>query len=111
MIENGEYMRCGDCEFSYGVNEDDNYGYCSCCGSRIILDEANSVGDENELVCDSCADTYCKRCECCNNLYYTQDIHYHKGTDMYLCPWCFRDAGEEKVNNFRSLKDFIHNFS
>ena len=110
MIENGEYMRCGDCEFSYGVNEDDNYGYCSCCGSRIILDEANSVGDENELVCDSCADIYCKRCECCNNLYYTQDIHYHKGTDMYLCPWCFRDAGEEKVDNFKSLKDFARNF-
>ena len=29
---------------------------------------------------------------------------------MYLCPWCFRDADEEKVDNFKSLKDFARNF-
>ena len=110
MIENGEYMRCGDCEFSYGEEEDDNYGYCACCGSRMIIDDANSVGDDNELVCDSCVDIYCKRCECCNNLYYTQDIQYHKGEDLYLCPWCFRDA-DEKVDKFKSLKDFVKNFT
>ena len=108
QIENSEYMRCFDCELQYGDSDDDNIAYCACCDSRIFVEDAEEVGDDGALVCPACADTQCKRCEACGNLYFNNEITYNREKEMYLCPWCSRDADEGKDIKRYNLRNYIN---
>ena len=73
LIFNPETMRCDDCELKYGIEENDVYGTCDCCGARIYIDDANIVNNGNDYVCDSCYDKYCFTCDCCGEVFYNSE--------------------------------------
>ncbi len=73
LILNAETMRCDDCELEFGTEENDVYSTCDCCGARIYIDDAVSVGDDGDLVCDSCFRKNCFTCDCCGEIYYETD--------------------------------------
>lgn len=73
LIHNPETMRCDDCELEYGTEENDVYSSCDCCGARIYVDDAICVGDDGDLICDSCFHAHAFVCDCCGNVYYEAD--------------------------------------
>lgn len=92
-------MLCTDCELEYGHCDNEDIGYCECCGRRILMDDSYpvSVGyGEFQYVCSYCADTECIRCESCGNLVYSNDICFDRQTESYLCTDCYNDRLENK---------------
>ena len=78
-------------------------------GSTVLADgKTIEVGDDGALVCPACADTQCKRCEACGNLYFNNEITYNREKEMYLCPWCSRDADEGKDIKRYNLRNYIN---
>lgn len=94
LISNSETMMCDDCEIEYGHEENDIYGVCDCCGTRIVRDDATWVGDE--LVCDACFAKECFICECCDEVFYTADRIYDKKYGEYTCPWCYEERRKKE---------------
>ena len=99
VISNAETMRCDDCEMRYGFEENDTYGSCACCGARIYLDDAVTVGDCEEAVCDSCYETQCFVCDCCGETYYKTDRMYvviNDSEESWFCKHCYEDYQDSK---------------
>ena len=99
LIHNSETMRCDDCELKFGTEDNDVYSSCDCCGARIYVDDAISVGDDGDLVCDLCYDTQCFVCECCDNVYYDTDrvfvpSKYCEDDGSWYCRRCYEDSEE-----------------
>lgn len=88
LINNPETMRCDDCELAYGVEENDYYCSCSCCGRRMYVDDAYIVGDSEDLVCSQCFNSECFVCDSCEQFYYNEDKYYCEETDTYVCKHC-----------------------
>ena len=82
-------MLCVDCELEYGVSENEVFCRCSCCGRRMLDDDAFWVQDE--YVCQSCYDAHVSHCDNCNRATYSADIQYLKEEEAYLCPDCYYD--------------------
>lgn len=96
MIDNPETMRCDDCELEHGIEENDVYGYCDCCGTRIYIDDAVCVGEDGDLVCDSCYQNHCFVCEECGQVYYEEQKVFvpdknNEDEGCYVCRGCFED--------------------
>ncbi len=97
IITNPEIMRCDDCELEFGIEDNDIYNTCDCCGARIFVDDSIGVGDEGEIVCESCYDNYCFVCDDCGCVYYNEEKVYIPGTDYYpeegiwVCKQCYED--------------------
>lgn len=85
-------MMCEECELEYGSSDNDLFTYCDSCGRRIYVDDSYSVGDET--VCSHCFDKYCRRCECCGDLMYDDQIHYHEPSQQYVCDYCLEELTE-----------------
>ena len=92
-ITNPETMMCDDCELEYGHEENEIYGTCDCCGARIVRDDAISVG-YYDLVCESCYQTECFVCDCCDEVFYKSDQHYDKEHEDYVCTQCYEERRE-----------------
>lgn len=96
LISDPETMRCNDCELNFGTEENDVYGVCDCCGTRIYIDDAMVVGDNEELVCDACFHAYAFVCDCCGNAYFDSDRifvpdKYNKECGSWYCRRCHED--------------------
>lgn len=99
VVLNPETMRCDECEITYGFEENDTYGCCSCCGARIYIDDAICVGDE--YICDSCYETQCFVCDYCGEVYFNSEKMYvpgkHEDDDgSWYCKDCFENQQEKK---------------
>ena len=99
LIRNPETMRCDDCELNYGVEDNDIYGFCDCCGARIYLEDAISVNDGDELICSNCYDAHCFICDCCGNVYYNEEKVYiadesDESLDTWYCRHCYENCKE-----------------
>lgn len=95
----GDTMLCTDCELEYGHCDNDDVGYCECCGRRILIDDAYSVYDNNgeiQYVCSYCAESECIKCESCGNLVYNYNICFDRKTESYLCSNCFNNILENR---------------
>lgn len=96
LISNPETMRCDDCELEFGTEENDVYGYCDCCGTRIYVDDAICVGDDGDLICDSCFHAHAFICDCCGNVYYEADRVFvpnenNEEEGSWYCRGCYDD--------------------
>lgn len=96
IIRNPETMRCDDCELAFGTEENDSYSTCDCCGARIYVDDAICVGDDGDLICDSCFHLHAFVCDCCGGVYYEEDkvfIPDKKDPDegRWYCRGCYED--------------------
>lgn len=96
LIENSETMRCDDCELQYGTEENDVYTSCDCCGARIYVDDGITIGDDGELICESCFENEAFVCEHCNGVYWNSDKVFIPDKDnedegRYICRGCYED--------------------
>ena len=96
LIHNPETMRCDDCELEYGTEENDVYSSCDCCGARIYVDDAICVGDDGDLICDSCFHAHAFVCDCCGNVYYEADKVFipdknNEEDGSWYCRGCYED--------------------
>ena len=94
LIAHPETMRCDDCESQYGYEENETWGSCANCGRRIYIDDAPSVGEYDELVCDDCYNNYCFVCDNCGETYYNSEKHcieIDEDTVEYVCPHCYEN--------------------
>ena len=96
LIRNPETMRCDDCELEYGTEENDVYSSCDCCGARIYVDDAICVGDDGDLICDSCFHAHAFVCDCCGNVYYEADRVFvpnknNEEDGSWYCRGCYED--------------------
>ena len=89
-------MMCERCELEHGNSDNDLFTFCDNCGRRIYVDDSYVVGDET--VCSHCFDKYCRKCECCGEILYEDQIHYHEPTQQYVCEFCLEELNEEKEN-------------
>lgn len=96
LISNPETMRCDDCELNFGTEENDIYGACDCCGRRIYVDDAVAVGDDGDLICNSCFHTQAFFCDCCGGAYYEADRVFvldenNEEDGLWYCRSCYED--------------------
>ena len=96
LIRNPETMRCDDCELEYGTEENDVYSSCDCCGARIYVDDAICVGDDGDLICDSCFHAHAFVCDYCGNVYYEADRVFVADKDneeggSWYCRGCYEE--------------------
>ena len=96
LISNPETMRCDDCELAFGTEENDVYSTCDCCGARIYVDDAICVGDDGDLICDSCFHSHAFVCDCCGGVYYEADKVFIPDKNdeehgRWFCRGCYED--------------------
>lgn len=101
VITNAETMRCDHCEMEFGYEENDTYGSCACCNARIYLDDAISVGDTGELICDSCYTNECFICDCCDEVFYKSERVYvpvgrEGDEEVWYCRHCYENYKENQ---------------
>lgn len=85
-------MMCETCELEHGTSDNEMFTYCDCCGRRVFFDETYGVGDEE--VCEDCYHKHCTRCECCEEVVWNEDIHYHEESEQYICTFCLEEKSE-----------------
>ena len=95
VLDGSGTMRCYDCEFKYGTEPNDVFGYCDCCGRRIVLDDANYIENDDLVYCDHCYDIHYAECEECGNVYRKEDMHYVRTEGIYVCDYCYEQEEEE----------------
>lgn len=100
IIENPETMRCDDCELEYGVEENDVYTFCDCCGARMCVDDGVPVNDGAELVCDRCYASKCFICDCCGEVFYDDQRVFVSdgGHESWYCTHCYHNHKENEEN-------------
>lgn len=87
-------LQCTDCELKYGECEDDAvFGYCACCESRIILEEAKSI--DGVYVCQNCYEIETADCGMCGNRAFKDELIYSEEQCCYICQWCKYDLAEQ----------------
>jgi hypothetical protein len=96
LISNAETMRCDDCELEFGTEENDVFGSCDCCGARIYVDDAISVGDDGDLICDHCFSSHAFVCDCCGGVFYEGDKvfipdKHNEDEGQWYCRGCYED--------------------
>jgi hypothetical protein len=95
-LTGADTMMCEQCELEHGHSENELFTICDSCGRRIYTDDSYAVGDESW--CQHCFDKYARKCECCGEVMYEEQIHYHEGTQQYVCEYCLEELNEEKEN-------------
>lgn len=92
ILSSGDTMMCEDCEYKYGNSDSDLFSYCEACGDRHYTDDLIRVQDS--WICKSCVDKYCRKCECCHEYVFSEDLKYIEKHDSYVCPECYENYCE-----------------
>lgn len=87
-IDNPETMRCPECELEFGYEENDVYGTCDICGSRMLWDDATYMGDDYRL-CPHCVDTHTYTCPQCGELIFMDERKWLESNEEYYCETCY----------------------
>lgn len=97
IIALSETMRCDACELEYGTEENDIFGVCDCCGSRMMWDDAVWINDDYRI-CPRCAETQTYSCPRCGEIIFKEDMRYHAGKDEYYCINCIDEMMEDELD-------------
>ena len=100
-IQLTEAMTCVDCEEQYGSLDSDEFGYCTCCGRHIYLEDAYWIHDEP--LCEQCYDTEAKRCERCDAIYFKDELTFDRKTEKMICSYCKKNLDDERPFNFHFI--------
>lgn len=90
VFEGGSTLMCYDCELKYGDTENDSFGFCSKCGTRIDME--NAYWYEDEPYCNDCYHNMGEECDNCGCLYPTEEMLYDEANDQYFCRWCTEEG-------------------
>ena len=85
-ITYSDTMLCAACEVEYGHLNNDDFGYCVCCGEHFQLDTGILTLQGN--VCPQCTQTEIKECDQCGELMLKDDLIFDKKVGRYICPMC-----------------------
>ncbi len=95
VLDGSGTMRCYDCEFEYGTEESDVFGYCDKCGMRMELEDAHYIENDEAAYCQECYERYCARCENCGEVELIENMHYVRTEGVYVCDYCYQQEEEE----------------
>lgn len=98
LITSSPLLRCDDCEYDFGEDNSEYFGYCDCCESRCYRDDMVYVNGLDGYVCPECLAKETLECESCTGIWYTCDITYDRDRKKYICPTCreyFNQEGNE----------------
>lgn len=104
-------FQCVDCECEYGsCEDDDDFGYCECCGARVYLgDDTDVYYVDGSIVCSHCAELETIVCQNCGERFFKNEIIFDREHESYLCEDCYdsivREAPQRHRNSFRALFD------
>lgn len=82
-------MRCFVCELENGTESNDTFGYCDCCGERVVLDDCVYSDATDNVYCAACADDVLRQCHCCGGECEI-DQGYIDEDDNFYCSYCAR---------------------
>ena len=88
LIEISESMLCSNCEIEYGHLDDDEFGFCDCCGRHFYLDDGLWLASESAQICPECARTEVFSCQSCGQMHYTANMVYDRKNAIYCCEEC-----------------------
>ena len=90
ILEGSDTMRCYFCELNYGTTENDMFGFCACCGTR--LDTNNGYYYDEQLYCKECYEESFDTCSMCGDTYPKESM-YVDDDGEYVCCYCNRERG------------------
>lgn len=95
-LHNGGSMMCLECDFKYGVEENEYFAFCDCCGERHYREDCWWLSND-DVVCDYCYHNECFTCPECGEVMCNSN-KYCIEEDSYVCYCCYVDKynGEEK---------------
>lgn len=97
VIGAADTMMCENCELEYGNSENDLFGYCECCGSRVFTEDLIFI-NPGIYYCESCFNDCCVVCEGCGDSILKEDAYYDEELDMYLCKDCYYSRNRREEN-------------
>lgn len=99
LIEpNSDTMMCFSCELDYGKMVNNTFGFCDCCGERILLDDATYLEYNNKIYCATCVGKQLIRCNFCDDLLDKNDA-VQDDDGNYYCADCWDDKNEEDIEH------------
>lgn len=85
ILEGEDTLMCYDCELKWGGSENNLFGYCWNCDSRIPTEQGVYAAN-GELYCYECAANYLQECDECEELYNKESL-ISVDNNLY-CPRC-----------------------
>lgn len=101
-IVDGSTMMCDECELEYGTSDNENYGYCDCCGRRMHWDDLEYITDDYR-VCPDCFQEKAFICPQCGEVIFAGDEIYYAPNDEYYCSDCVENFQENEKKRTKSL--------
>lgn len=87
IINDCSSMMCYDCEYEYGISENEDFGFCEKCNTRLEMNNAYFVTDY--VLCESCYDEHVEHCVSCGDKNMKDNLIQYDGE--YWCPYCWEN--------------------
>ena len=94
-INHGYLPHCDACEIEYGQADNDDFGFCDCCGKHEFTDALWYLDDYT--YCADCWETHVVECDRCGGLERKEDLYLIKDTEgnqKYVCEDCLEETYE-----------------
>lgn len=101
IVETEDYIFCSsDCAYDYG------YEQCDDCGTWVYRNSYGFTTHDGRFICEECYENYYFTCQCCDEIYHTDDSCYVDEEDEYICYNCYNQSLERKrrVCNYHYYK-------
>lgn len=90
VLDEGGTMMCYDCEYQYGISNNNYFTTCDCCGNRILMENVHYLSND-DCYCDECYDKYAVTCVCCGETARKDNMYEDKDGNWY-CRDCYRGS-------------------
>lgn len=101
-------MLCKECELKIGsLDNEDEIGFCSCCGQRIFVEDGFIVG--GELLCSHCYETETENCAYCGNRQFRDSLRFSHKLNGRLCNYCYIRQDRGFTNDFDFIRSTLFN--
>lgn len=87
-------MLCHDCEMQHGVECNEYFTFCDCCGARIEISTNGNYIDE-DVLCNNCFDEHAGVCAGCNGTFYNSELIQAENGETY-CGYCWEEREEDE---------------
>lgn len=87
-------MLCYDCEMQYGIESNEHFTFCDCCGARIEVATNGNYVDE-DILCDNCFEEHAGICDGCHGAFYDSKLIQAENGETY-CGYCWGEREEDE---------------
>ena len=90
-------MVCSKCDLDhYHYADPCEYTYCDICGEAVYVDTADTYGEYDEIICESCRDDLTFRCDICERYFLQDDSRYNSRHGRVVCLLCDEELDFEE---------------